>query len=126
VVETKVEVKPLELNPQPLNSLKKVSDMRTIIGKVNFVGFDCVVVKTQYVENDRIALVLEDVNDGATVATATVNIPNVDLAPDEVLIKNYSENDGMLNTLINAGIVEKSDRKVCNGFVTIPICKLLF
>jgi hypothetical protein len=38
------------------------------------------------------------------VATATLNLPEIALGPDEVIIKDYSENEGMLDTLILAGL----------------------
>ena len=95
------------------------------IGKVNFMGFDCVVQKTNYGNNGRTALQLFDLTDGAPVATATVNIPDVELGENEVLIKNYSENEGMLEALEKGGIVSRTGESISNGFVTIPIAKLL-
>jgi hypothetical protein len=41
------------------------------------------------------------------------------------LIKDYSENEGMLEALEEAGIVKFAYKDVQVGFVTIPICKLL-
>ena len=95
------------------------------IGKVNFAGFDCMVQKTYYGDNKRTALQLYDLTDGFPVATATVNIPEVELKDDEVLIKDYSENEGMLDALERAGIVWRTGESVSNGRVTIPVAKLL-
>lgn len=95
------------------------------IGKVNFMGFECAVQKTYYGNNKRTALQLFDVTDGQPVATATVNIPEVELKENEVLIKNYSENEGMLEALERAGIVWRTGESVSNGRVTIPVAKLL-
>jgi hypothetical protein len=57
------------------------------------------------------------------IAIATVWVP--DLGENEVAIKNYSENEGILQTLVNAGIVAAPHREMTNGFVTISICALL-
>lgn len=58
------------------------------------------------------------------IATATVNIPDYpDLKDDEVIIKDYSENEGMLNALVNAGIVSKPFARA--GFILAPVCRLL-
>jgi len=38
------------------------------------------------------------------VATATVNMPDIALEADEVLIKDYSENQGMAQAFEDAGI----------------------
>ena len=95
------------------------------IGNVNFAGFDCMVQKTCYGENKRTALRLLDLTDGFPVATATVNISDVELKENEVLIKNYSENEGMLEALESAGIVRRTGEYVSNGHVKIPIAELL-
>ena len=80
--------------------------------RINDDGIDCVVVKTQYANNGRVALVLVDANDGAPVTVATVNFPEASLASDEAVIKDYSENDGVLDVLVKAKVVEPTDRVV--------------
>jgi hypothetical protein len=59
------------------------------------------------------------------MGTATVNIPDAELASNEVCIKSYSENEGMLDALLKAKIVAKPHRTVQSGYVVIPVCKLL-
>ena len=63
-----------------------------------------------------------DMTDGFPYATASVSVP--DLADGEVGIKNYSENEGVLEFLLENNIVEQPHRFVESGFVIIPICKL--
>ena len=55
--------------------------------------------------------------------TASVNVGHAD--PDEVAIKDYSENEGILKAMVEAGIVSEPVRTVQSGFVEIPICKVL-
>jgi len=69
------------------------------------------------------ALELYDMEDGFPFAKCTVNIPG--LSKDEVGVKNYSENEGMLEFLVKNGIVEKPHRYENSGFVQIPICKII-
>lgn len=47
------------------------------------------------------------------------------LKEDEVAIKNYSENEGMLEWAIENGIVARPHRWVPQGWVSFPVCKLL-
>ena len=54
--------------------------------------------------NGQTRIQLYDVMDGMPYATATVAV-DVKLAEDEVAIKNYSENEGVLDSLIKAGVV---------------------
>jgi hypothetical protein len=65
---------------------------------------------------------LIDCADGCPFATATVNLSG--LTKDEVAIKNYSENEGVLNFLLENEIIELPHRFVQSGFVNIPVCRL--
>jgi len=64
-------------------------------------------------------------DDGCPYATATTNLRGLDLDEDEVLIKNYSENEGVLPALIDAGIVQDTGKKVNVGYAHANICKLI-
>lgn len=98
--------------------------------KIRYRNWDCELVKGQYY-NGRISLSLVAAKDdgdifaGEPIATATVNITEVDLKDDEVLIKDYSENRGMLQTLIDADVVSPTGQTVKSGFVEVHVCKLL-
>ena len=91
---------------------------------VNVNGTECQVVFRQY-PNGRPAIQLIDVTDGGPYTTATINLPEVRLGKDEVIIKDYSENAGVLEGLVNSGIVQLTGRSVESGYITAPICKLL-
>lgn len=71
----------------------------------------------------RVCLTLIDVEDGLSVCTATVNIPEVALELGEVIIKDYSENAGLLQFLIDKKIV--SNPHMLAGRARMAICKLL-
>lgn len=43
---------------------------------------------------------------------------------DELAIKSYSENEGVLEWMIKNEIVQEPHRFVQSGFVLIPVCKL--
>jgi hypothetical protein len=53
--------------------------------------------------------------------TATVNMPDEQLAPDEVVIKNYSENEGCLPFLITNGVVSEVQRWVGHGMAVVKL-----
>ena len=71
---------------------------------------------------NRIDLI--DSEDGFPVAVASVSIKE-DLKEDEVAIKNYSENKGVLNFLIREGIISKPLRYFNSAYVKIPICNII-
>jgi hypothetical protein len=88
---------------------------------VLFRGSECLVQKRQY-GNGRVALSLVD--EEGPVATATVNLPAVKLEPNQVAIKAYGENEGMLSAMVAAGVVKPTGQTVRSGFVEVPICEL--
>lgn len=57
-------------------------------------------------------------------AVATVNLPDVLLQPNEVLVKDYAENEGILNFLVANNIVTPTQNGVQSGYVWIPVAIL--
>lgn len=74
--------------------------------------------------NGRIGIYLVDPQIGDRVATATVNMPTEDLKFPHVFIKNYSENQGMLESLQKAGIISEPLGAVRLPFALAYLCRL--
>lgn len=91
---------------------------------VTFMQWDCIIVTGQYGGNGRLALQLVDAHDFEPVAVASVNLANHSLSEGEIFIKNYSENEGMVECLVEAGLIAEPHNMVQSGFVYIPVCKL--
>jgi len=120
----------------------------SIFPLVIFKDYQCKVRPVLYPEGNP-GLVLEDAIDGSAVATATVNLPVqlmkiTDMLKDTfpvqpyevfhdkygsdidnklyVFIKDYSENEGMLETLLKAGVVNHymqfADSEPCEIFAS--------
>ncbi len=79
----------------------------------------------KYQNNKRPAIELIDKEDGSSFIIATINIPEHPIRNNEVIIKNYSENEGILEALIDAKIISKPIEYVQTGYVNVPVCKLL-
>lgn len=91
--------------------------------KVWFLGEECSLKLGKYANGQvAIQLICED---GSPMGVATAAVEGVELADGEVLIKDYSENSGMLSALIVAGIVKDTERRVKSGFVELAVCKLM-
>lgn len=95
------------------------------LGEMKFKQWDCVLFETKYIFGDRKAWILEDASDGSPVATCSVNLPDEPLSDNEIFIKDYSENEGMLKALIERGFVEDTGRRVPSGWVNIPVAKII-
>jgi hypothetical protein len=88
------------------------------------LGYNAYMMKRKY-GNGRTALEFLDPEDGCPIVVASVNLPDIHMEADEVAVKNYSENQGILIQMINQGIISAPIRFEPSGFVDIPICKLL-
>lgn len=99
--------------------------MRNDRWMVRFRGQDCWIGWAQY-SNDRRAIQLMTMVDGVyeePVTRATVNIPEHHLNEDEVAIKDWSENEGMVEALVEAGVIHPPHRHIQSGYVQVPIAR---
>lgn len=91
---------------------------------VTFKSWDCIAIGSKYTVNDSKAILLIDKKDHSPVATATINL-DFPLKKNHVFIKDYSENAGMTEALIEAGIIDsKPGELITSGFVSVYPYKL--
>ncbi len=82
------------------------------------------ITKAKY-GNGRLALLLNSA-DGSPFAKATVNLADEEkMEANEIAVKDYSENEGMLQFLMANGIVSAPHRYGESGWAKIPICRLV-
>ena len=74
--------------------------------------------------NGRTRINLIDDSDNEPYCTATTNLPEVLLLDNEVFIKDYSENEGVLDFLTTNNIVIATDKWATSGFVDVQVCTL--
>jgi hypothetical protein len=92
--------------------------------EVHFNGYDCQLNFGQY-RNGAKAITLVSSKDGSPVAVATVNIEDYPLEDDEILVKDYSENEGMHQALLNANIVHTiPSGTTSTGYVEVSCLRL--
>jgi hypothetical protein len=78
----------------------------------------------RYDANDRLCVDLHC--DGELYTTLSVNLPEYPLADDEFIFKTYSGNEGLLEQMIAAGIVETTGRFAIVGMAGLqPVCRLI-
>jgi hypothetical protein len=83
-------------------------------------------VSPEEYQHGGLAVQLMDELDGELYATDSIHVRGVRLAQDEFIFKTYSENDGLLESMLDAGIVEETGRSVELGFTgPQPICRLV-
>ncbi len=74
-------------------------------------------------ENGRTAVSLVDAS-GAPYCHVTVNVPEWDGEPGEVLVKTWSENEEIFGRLVHRGYVVPTGRFVRCGFSRAAVCVL--
>ena len=81
-------------------------------------------IKLDKYANGRTRICLLDSIDNEPYAVATTNLPDVLLLDNEVIVKDYSENEGMLEFLTTNNIVVPTNNWVSTGFVDVQVCTL--
>ena len=105
-----------------------MQDEPTVPIKINDVTREYYLLWNRYATTNQIKLQLTSFDDkvGTYVPyyTATINAEHVDLEEDDIVIKDYSENEGLLQGLVKAGIVNKPHGKVPLRHTFAHICQL--
>lgn len=96
---------------------------------IQFENYQCLVVKKPHPDG-TMGIQLVDPNTHEPIASPTCPVaalerPIPKLKPEFVLVKDYSENTGMLEALTSQGVVEDLRLPIPTGFVNVWLCKLL-
>jgi len=95
---------------------------------VQFKDCRCVISLRSYGDGNT-ALSLYDADDGMAISCVSVNLVPVEreLLEDRslVYIKDYSENEGTLDSLISQGIVERTGRTRRSGYIEAPLVRII-
>lgn len=99
-----------------------------------FIDIDCVAVRHQYKSNKSTCLSImaadtprnrdNGIPVGSPVCTATINIEYHRLSADEVVIKTYSENHGLLPILLAANVVSLTNTRINSPYGLLPVVKI--
>ena len=92
--------------------------------KFSTCEYDCRLTWTTYAFNGNVAITANDINDGSPIGVLSVNTAE-ELPSDVVAIKDYSENEGVLKSLIDNGVVDEPEDWIQSCFVEIPVCRIL-
>jgi hypothetical protein len=91
---------------------------------ITFLGTPCTIDANRKYGNNRTAIILVERGTGEDFLTASTNIPDKHIDLDEVIIKDFSENQGIFKALVNIGAITDTGKKVSSGYVTCPVGKL--
>ena len=92
--------------------------------KVKFKDWNCIIEWAIYLENDNIAIKLLDEKTKDLIAIATTNTSE-ETDWTKVQVKDWSENRGMWEALVAAGVIESEPvEKITSYFVQVKVGKL--
>lgn len=99
--------------------------MKSITINMPFNTYEnCELHWAKYNNNNRPALRIF-LPTGEPLLTASVNVPEANIPEDHILIKDWSENAGILDELIRHNIVENTHNIVSCGFAVAHLCKII-
>ncbi len=98
--------------------------MPTIHCKTTYIDEDVIISKGSY-DNGRLAIMLHDPETFEPIAKVTVNIPEIYLRDDEIIVKDYSENEGMSDWLIENDLIIKTSQHLSVFMLTNKFKKML-
>lgn len=110
--------------PESASVQQRHPDPVAITIETKYIPKQDAVVRFKRYGDGSLALVIESLT-GERLCVATTAVEGAYVPPGLVLIKDYSENEGVLEALVKAGIVEEPTDAVASGFAMIPVCKLL-
>ena len=95
---------------------------------VQFKDWRCRLYLASYSDGNT-ALSMYDTEDGSAIACVSINLAPVEpeLLEDRALIylKDYSENEGMLDLLVAEGIVERTGHTRQSGYIEAPLVRII-
>lgn len=91
--------------------------------KTKYAKYQVKIIPKYYL-NGRRALLMVDDPGGEPVASVTINCPLTRLEPGEVVVKNYSENEGMKDFLLKNKLAVDTGRVSSGPYVNAPIMKI--
>lgn len=81
-------------------------------------------IKTNRYINGQLAVFFQD-NHGEPIAELSLASNSIDLAPNEFILKDYSENEDIANELIELGLIKFSERFILIGSHLCPVCQIV-
>lgn len=96
---------------------------------IQFKNYKCLVVKQPHRDGTMGIQLVDSITHepiaSPTCPASALEHPLPPLKPEFVLVKDYSENTGMLEALTSQGVVEDMRLPIPTGFVNVWLCKLL-
>ena len=91
-------------------------------------------LKTKYIDQPAIIYAAKYINgntalmavspEGEDLLKLTANLDTQNLPREKVIIKSYSENEGVFQCLIEQGVIATCGYMVNSGYVQLPVCTL--
>lgn len=92
---------------------------------INIHGTPCRFEVSHYVNTGRLAIVVMGGGDfPEPFGNLTVNIPEAELEPGEICVRDWAENEMLAAVALETGLFEDTGKRVPTGYVTAPIWRV--
>jgi hypothetical protein len=98
--------------------------MKSKFATIKFLEYDCEIIISRY-KGGQNYLQLVDTQDNSPVAVASVNLPDEKQEPNEIFIKNWAENAGIMEALMLQRIITGPLESIPTGFTVATRHELL-
>lgn len=85
-----------------------------LMKKIKFRGIEYQVDKFRY-HNGRVGLLLTETAVPNNTINCTVNLASSNINDDQVIIKNWGENQGLYTVLLDSGVIKSYSRRIPIG-----------
>lgn len=100
--------------------------IKTILLKVKFgKPIEVLIDKSHYLHKNMQNSLVGTTRNGEKFAVFSINLVEEKQNKNEIFIKDYSENSGFMEQLIQHGLISKPKRIIEKEFVDIYVCDLL-
>ena len=94
--------------------------------KFMFNGREFIIYPAKYSNNNNLALLFRREEDDESDYYGVISVNTALTLPNNMTaIKDYSENEGVLEALISQGIITGPVRYISSGYVSIPVVKVV-
>lgn len=108
-----------------MNKALLSNNMKNSGHKISFRGREFTIFFGEYQSNKKTAMVLQDETDPDEQYILSVNLVDAVLRPDQMNVKTWGENAGLLEKLQGAGILSESLAEIPTGYVKSPLVNIL-
>ena len=91
---------------------------------MKILGAECDIEIGKYFKTNKNYIKFIEKETGEPWTTASVNIPDIHIGDEDVILKIYSENSGIMQDLLDNDIIEEPHSYIQSQMVQFPVARI--